>query len=81
MDLRTEDRFLSVLPMHHSYECTDGFLLALYLGATTSYAENLRRIPENLAETRSTAMLGVPLLWHAIYKKIEAAMAEQGLWK
>jgi long-chain acyl-CoA synthetase len=81
VDLRTEDRFLSVLPIHHSYECTDGFLLALYLGATTSYAENLRRFAENLAETGSTAVLGVPLLWHSIYKKVEAAMAEKGMWK
>ena len=81
VNLCAEDRFLSVLPIHHSYECTDGFLLALYAGATTSYAENLRRIPENLAETRSTAMLGVPSLWHAIYKKIETAMAEKGVWK
>ena len=81
VDLCAEDRFLSVLPIHHSYECTTGFLLALYAGATTSYAENLRRIPENLSETRSTAMLGVPLLWHAIYKKIEMAMAEKGMWK
>jgi long-chain acyl-CoA synthetase len=81
VDLRGEDKFLSVLPMHHSYECTDGFLLAIYLGATVSYAENLRRIAENLAETRSTAMLGVPLLWQAVYKRIEAALAEKGMWK
>jgi long-chain acyl-CoA synthetase len=81
VDLRTEDRFLSVLPIHHSYECTDGFLLALYLGATISYAENLRRLAENLAETGSTAMLGVPLLWHAMYAKIEAALVEKGIWK
>ncbi len=81
VDLRTEDRFLSVLPMHHSYECTDGFLLPLYLGATISYAENLRRIAENLVETRSTVMLGVPLLWHAIYRKIESAMEAEGMWK
>jgi len=81
VDLRTEDRFLSVLPMHHSYECTDGFLLAIFGGSLISYAENLRRIVENMAETKSTAMLGVPLLWHAIYKKIEEAMAESGMWK
>jgi long-chain acyl-CoA synthetase len=81
VDLCAEDRFLSVLPIHHSYECTDGFLLPIYVGATTSYAENLRRIAENLAETQSTAMLGVPLLWHAIYKKIEAGMAGKGMWK
>ncbi len=81
VDLRTEDRFLSVLPMHHAYECTDGFLLALYRGSMTSYAENLRRIAENMAETKTTVMLGVPQLWHAIYKKIETGMAESGLWK
>jgi long-chain acyl-CoA synthetase len=81
VNLGTEDRFLSVLPIHHSYECTDGFLLPLFLGATISYAESLRRIPENLAETCSTAMLGVPLLWHMIYKKIEEAMAQKGMWK
>jgi long-chain acyl-CoA synthetase len=81
VDLRGEDRFLSVLPIHHSYECTDGFLLPLYLGATVSFAENLRRIAENMAETRATVMLGVPLLWHAIYKKIVAGMEEKGMWK
>ena len=81
VDLNTEDRFLSILPMHHSYECTTGFLLALYLGATTSYAENLRRIAQNMAETRSTAVLGVPLLWHALYAKIEAAMRTEGMRK
>jgi long-chain acyl-CoA synthetase len=81
VDLRSDDRFLSVLPMHHSYECTDGFLMSLYRGALTSYAENLRRIAENMVETRTTAMLGVPLLWHAIYKKIETGMAEKGMWK
>jgi long-chain acyl-CoA synthetase len=81
VDFRSIERFLSVLPLHHSYECTDGFLLAIYIGAITSYAENLRRIAENLAETRSSAMLGVPLIWHAMYAKIEAAMAEKGMGK
>ena len=81
VNLTADDRFLSVLPMHHCYECTDGFLLAIYQGAVTSYAESLRRIAENLVETRSTAMLGVPALWHAIYRRIEAGMAEKGAWK
>jgi long-chain acyl-CoA synthetase len=79
--LSSDDRVLSVLPMHHCYECTHGFLLPLYIGGVISYAENLRRIVENIAETKTTAVLGVPLLWHSIYKKIEAAMAEKGMWK
>jgi long-chain acyl-CoA synthetase len=81
VDLGREDRFLSVLPLHHCYECTDGFLIAIYRGAQISYAENLRRLAENMAETRATAVLGVPLLWHALYRKIEAGLAERGMWK
>jgi long-chain acyl-CoA synthetase len=81
VDLGPGDRFLSVLPLHHCYECTDGFLLGIYRGAQLSYAENLRRMAENIAETRATAVLGVPLLWHTMYKKIETSLAERGLWK
>ncbi len=81
VDLGRDDRFLSVLPLHHCYECTDGFLIAIYRGAQISFAENLRRVAENMAETKATAVLGVPLLWHALYKKIEAGLAERGWWK
>jgi len=81
IDVGPEDRFLSILPLHHCYECTDGFLLPLSVGAMISYAESLRRVVENIAETRATAVLGVPLVWHALHKKIEAGLAEKGLWK
>jgi long-chain acyl-CoA synthetase len=81
VDLGRDDHFLSVLPLHHCYECTDGFLIAIYRGAQISFAENLRRVAENMAETKATAVLGVPLLWHALYRKIEAGLAERGWWK
>src|SRR5690606_26577125 len=36
------DIFLSVLPLHHTYECTCGFLCPLYRGAAIAYCEGLR---------------------------------------
>ncbi len=69
---------LSVLPLHHTYECTGGFLLALYQGCTVWHAENLRRIPENLQESRATVMLGVPQLFEAMYRKIQSGIREKG---
>lgn len=75
------DRFLSVLPLHHTYECTCGFLAPIYRGSTIAYAENLRRIPENLAETKTTVMLGVPLLYEAMYKRIKQGIEEKGKLK
>ncbi len=72
------DRFLSILPLHHTYECTCGFLVPIYRGATISYGENLRRLAENIAETKSTVLLGVPLLFNSIYEKICQGIAERG---
>ncbi len=72
------DVLLSVLPLHHTYECTCGFLTALYQGATIYYAENLRRIPDNMVEAGATVMLGVPLLFETIYRRIEKGIQEAG---
>ena len=78
VSIRNDDRCLSVLPLHHTYECTCGFLTALYQGASIYHAENLRRIPENLAETRATVVLGVPLLFETMYRRIEKGIREKG---
>ena len=75
---RSNDVVLSVLPLHHTYECTGGFLTALYQGCTVCHAENLRRVPENLRETGATVMLGVPLLFESIYGRIKSGIEEKG---
>jgi len=64
------DVFLSVLPLHHTYENTCGFLCALYRGCTVAYCEGLRHIQKNLQESQATIMLGVPLIFEAFYKRI-----------
>jgi len=64
------DIFLSVLPLHHTYENTCGFLCPLYLGASIAYCEGLRHIAKNLQESKATIMLGVPLIYESMYKRI-----------
>ncbi len=68
----TEDfRFLSVLPLSHTYENTIGFLLAMYNGACVTY---LRKPPTAsvllpaLKKIRPTIMLTVPLIIEKVYK-------------
>jgi long-chain acyl-CoA synthetase len=65
-----EDVFFSVLPLHHTYECTCGFLMPLYLGASIAYCEGLKYIVKNLSEAKPTFFLGVPLIFEGMYKKI-----------
>jgi len=64
------DVFLSVLPIHHTYECTCGFLCQIYRGTTVAYSEGLRYITKNLAECKATMMLGVPLLLETMYNRV-----------
>lgn len=70
------DIFLSFLPLHHTYECTCGFLTPIYKGAAVAYCEGLRHIAKNLKESRATIMLSVPLLFESMYKRIWSQAAK-----
>ena len=69
-----DDQVLSILPLHHTYECTLGFLLVLYSGGCISYCEGLRHITDNILEFKPTVILCVPLLLEKMYKKIESTV-------
>ena len=64
------DMLFSVLPLHHCYESTIGFLLPMATGASVAICEGLRYIVPNLQEAHPTAILTVPLLVESSYKKI-----------
>lgn len=64
------DRLFSVLPLHHCYESTIGFLLPIAQGSSIAICEGLRYIVQNLQEAKPTAILTVPLLVESLYKKI-----------
>lgn len=70
LEVLPKDVFFSVLPIHHTYECTCGFLMPLYRGASIAYCEGLKYIVKNLSEARPTIFLGVPLIFESLYKKI-----------
>jgi long-chain acyl-CoA synthetase len=74
-----EDRFLSVLPIHHKYECTCGLLCPLYAGASAHYARSLKTVVDDLQKVRATLLLGVPLLYDKMFKKIYKGIQEDKL--
>ena len=68
--VKRSDVFFSVLPLHHTYECTLGFLLPIYSGASIAHCEGLRYISKNMQEYHPSVILCVPLLLENIHKKI-----------
>ena len=55
------DKTLSILPIHHTYECTLGMLLVLYRGASTAFCEGLKYITQNMKEAQNTVFIAVPV--------------------
>lgn len=76
--LAPKDRFFSVLPLHHTYESTIGFLLPMAVGASIAVCQGLKYIVPNLKETKPTALLAVPLLIENLYKKINQSIEKGG---
>lgn len=76
--LYDDDRFFSVLPLHHSYESSIGMLIPIYNGLSIAYAGGLKSIANDLKETHPTVMLVVPALIESLVKKINKEIDKSG---
>jgi len=69
---------LSVLPMHHTYELTCHVFTCMYQGCCVAICEGLKYIVKNMAEAQATVMLGVPLLFESMHKKVWKKAEDSG---
>lgn len=65
-----DDVILSILPIHHTYECTM-LLSILSKGGTVAFCDGLRHIAKNLREYRPQCLTLVPLVVENLYRKIQ----------
>src|SRR5256885_10084746 len=81
-DMDTNDGVLSVLPLHHTFEFSTGFLTPLSRGAQITYLDELNS--ENLAKAikngHVTGMVGVPALWELLHRRIKNRLNDRGKW-
>ncbi|OJT18427.1 AMP-dependent synthetase [Archangium sp. Cb G35] len=73
------DSVLSVLPLHHTFEFSAGFLTPFSRGTEITYIDELTsdRLGEVFETGRVTAMIGVPALWQLLHRKVTQEMASQ----
>ncbi|NTV89995.1 MAG: AMP-binding protein [Clostridiales bacterium] len=77
-----DDCVLSMLPLHHTYECTCGFLVIIFNGCRISFIEGLKHIAKNLKEVKPSMIFVVPLILENMYRKIwDQASKTKGLVK
>lgn len=75
------DRFLSFLPLHHTFECTVGFLYPISKGSSIAFCEGLRHIADNIKEFDISVMISVPVLYETMGKKVLKAIENKGQLK
>ena len=75
------DRFLSFLPLHHTFECTTGFLYPLSTGSSIAFCEGIRHIADNLKEYKASVMVSVPVLFEGMYRKVMKTIEKKGKLK
>ncbi|MDA1193405.1 MAG: AMP-binding protein, partial [Candidatus Poribacteria bacterium] len=59
------DEFLSLLPLNHAFEFSNGLLIPLSAGSTVTYAGSLnpRTILQTIRDTKTTVILAMPRLY------------------
>ncbi|MCX6831877.1 MAG: AMP-binding protein [candidate division Zixibacteria bacterium] len=81
LPMTEEDRFLSVLPLHHTLEATCGFIYPLSCGASVAYGRSLKSV-DIIADIRAlkiTVMIGVPLLFEKMCAGINRQVSKKAL--
>lgn len=72
--VKKSDRTLSLLPLHHTYECTLDCLLLLSRGCTITYAQSLQKVAKNLVEYSPTVLVVVPEILKFLNRRIKDAI-------
>lgn len=82
LEMDLTDGVLSVLPMHHTFEFSAGFLTPFSNGTQITYLNELTA--EDLSKTiengHVTGMVGVPALWEMLHRRIKTRLRERGDW-
>ena len=81
-DMSTRDGVLSVLPMHHTFEFSTGFLTPLSRGAQITYLPELtsEALAKAIKNGHVTGMVGVPALWELLHRRIKNRLYERSDW-
>ena len=81
-DMTTSDGVLSVLPLHHTFEFSTGFLTPLSRGAQITYLPELTSdaLARAIKNGHVTGMVGVPALWELLHRRIKNRLFERSDW-
>jgi long-chain acyl-CoA synthetase len=74
--VRSDDLFLSFLPLSHTFERTCGYYLPVMTGSIVAFARSIPLLSEDLQHIRPTILVSVPRIYERVYAAIHAKLEE-----
>ena len=78
MLVKPSDIFFSVLPIHHTYECTCSMIECVYIGSSLAFCRGLKYITRDMQLVHPTFLLAVPLIYEKFYNQIKKTLIKDG---
>ncbi len=69
--VRTDDMWLSFLPLSHALERTAGYYMSVMAGSAVAYARSIPLLAEDLKIIRPTLLVAVPRIFERVYNAIQ----------
>jgi long-chain acyl-CoA synthetase len=70
-----QDRFLSFLPLSHTFERTAGYYLPIAAGSCVAYARSVQQLSQDLLSQRPTVLISVPRIYERVHATLQEALA------
>jgi len=72
---RSDDVFLSFLPLSHTFERTLGYYLPIATGGCVAYARSVGLLAEDLRTVRPTVLVSVPRIYERVHAQLQQLLA------
>ncbi len=74
---RSDDKFLSFLPLSHMFERTAGYYIPMMSGAEIAYARSIDLLAADLQLIKPTVIVTVPRIFERVHQKIMAQLEKK----
>lgn len=74
---RSDDKFLSFLPLSHMFERTAGYYIPMMSGAEVAYARSIEELAEDLLTVKPTVLVTVPRIFERVYQKVTSKLKQK----
>jgi len=79
VELRPDDRFLSIVPWNHIYGLTITLITPIITGGTSTYTPVDRNLADIMKRAKPTILLGVPKLYNVLYGRVTESIEKSAL--